>query len=226
MKNYLLNNFQCVVDHEMKFTNNYTGWPGCVHDARVLRNSALYREGKAGNLILRDHHIFGYSAYPLRNWLVVIWLHSKRLSSARQSVERHLKGCFRRLQYVLFHDSMEVCKMILSACILHSLCIINSDEVEDYINVRDEDPNDCQNIYQNGQNGVVRRLQLDNINWCYYRILSTRYIQVQINVYITWINWSCFTYANFDYFTIFFHAVFICKIIINFILNKFLLVKL
>ena len=63
---------QCVVDHEMKFTNVYTGWPGCLHDARVLRNSALYREGKAGNLILRDHHIFGYSAYPLRNWLVVI----------------------------------------------------------------------------------------------------------------------------------------------------------
>ena len=167
---------QCVVDHEMKFTNVYTGWPGCVHDARVLRNSALYREAEAGNLILRDHHIFGDSAYPLRNWLVTPFKNfgnltpqqirfNKRLSSARQIVERafgHLKGRFRRLQDVPFHDSMEVCKMILSACILHNLCIINSDEVEDYINVRDEDPNDCQNIYQNGQNGVVRRLQLVN----------------------------------------------------------------
>nr|XP_022311849.1 protein ANTAGONIST OF LIKE HETEROCHROMATIN PROTEIN 1-like [Crassostrea virginica] len=175
-KGYPSMQVQCVVDHEMKFTNVYTGWPGCVHDARVLRNSALYREAEAGNLILQDHHIFGDSAYPLQNWLVTPFKNfgnltpqqirfNKRLSSARQIVERafgHLKGRFRRLQDVPFHDSMEVCKMILSACILHNLCIINSDEVEDYINVRDEDPNDCQNIYQNGQNGVVRRLQLVN----------------------------------------------------------------
>ena len=92
---------------------------------------------------------------------------NKRLSSARQIVDRdfgHLIGRFRRLQDVPFHNSMEVCKVILSACILHNLCIINSDEVEDYTNVKDEDPNDSQNIYQHGQNGVGRRLQLVNIN--------------------------------------------------------------
>ena len=53
----------------MKFTNIFTGWPGCDHDARVLRNSVLYTEAEVGNLVLHDHYILADSAYPLRNWL-------------------------------------------------------------------------------------------------------------------------------------------------------------
>ena len=54
----------------MKFTNIFTGWPGCVHDARVLRNFVLCTEAEAGHLVLRDHYILADSAYPLRNWLI------------------------------------------------------------------------------------------------------------------------------------------------------------
>ena len=35
-------NVQAVVDHNLLFTDLYIGWPGSVHDARVLVNSALY----------------------------------------------------------------------------------------------------------------------------------------------------------------------------------------
>lgn len=170
---------QAVVDHQMKFTNIYAGWPGCVHDARVLRNSTLYTEAEAGNLVLVDHYILADSAYPLRNWLITPFKNlgnltpqqvrfNKRLSSARQAVERafgHLKGRFRRLQDIPLHSSTEICQMILAACILHNMCIFNDDEVEDYIMEEQlQDPNDCQcdNIYQNGHNGIVRRLQLVN----------------------------------------------------------------
>lgn len=62
--------FAGSIDHQMKFTNIYAGWPGCVHDARVLRNSTLYTEAEAGNLVLVDHYILADSAYPLRNWLI------------------------------------------------------------------------------------------------------------------------------------------------------------
>lgn len=90
------------------------------------------------------------------------------MSSARQAVERafgHLKGRFRRLQDIPLHSSTEICQMILAACILHNMCIFNDNEVEDYIMEEQlQDPNDCQcgNIYQNGHNGIVRRLQLVN----------------------------------------------------------------
>ena len=160
----------------MKFTNIFTGWPGCVHDARVLRNSVLYTEAEAGNLVLHDHYILADSAYPLRNWLITPFKNlghltpqqvgfNKRLSSARQVVERafgHLKGRFRRLQDIPLHNSKEICQMILATCILHNLCIINDDEVSDYIDNTEANPEDqqCDDIYQSGHIGVVRRLQL------------------------------------------------------------------
>ncbi|KAJ8334728.1 hypothetical protein SKAU_G00403670 [Synaphobranchus kaupii] len=33
---------QAVCDHQGRFIDTYTGWPGSVHDSRVLRNSPLF----------------------------------------------------------------------------------------------------------------------------------------------------------------------------------------
>ena len=35
---------QGVVDHEYRFWNVNVGWPGRVHDARVLSNSTLFEQ--------------------------------------------------------------------------------------------------------------------------------------------------------------------------------------
>lgn len=43
---------------------------GCVHTARIFRNSSLFTKAKAWELFSQDHHIFGKNAYPLRNWLL------------------------------------------------------------------------------------------------------------------------------------------------------------
>ena len=161
----------------MKIINAYTGWPGCVHDARVLRNSSVYIKAEAAELISQNYHIFGDNAYPLRNWLVTPFKNfgnltrqqikfNKRLSGVRQTVERafgHLKGRFRRLRDVPLHDHKEVCNLIIACCVLHNLCIINEDDVEGYIEYEEEDPNNFPNVYQNGHAGVLRRLQLVNI---------------------------------------------------------------
>ena len=34
-----------------RFIDIYIGWPGCVHDARVLNNSSLYRKAEDGTLL-------------------------------------------------------------------------------------------------------------------------------------------------------------------------------
>ena len=54
--------------------------------------------------------------------------------------------------------------MIYAACILHNLCVHYNDDVDGYIeHVNDVQPNQFQNIYQNGHAGIVRRLQFVNI---------------------------------------------------------------
>lgn len=68
-KGYPSMQLQVVVDNNLPITSAYTGWPGCTHNARVLRNSALFQKAEAGVLILENHHILADNTYPLRNWL-------------------------------------------------------------------------------------------------------------------------------------------------------------
>ncbi|XP_068905219.1 uncharacterized protein [Tenebrio molitor] len=66
---------QAVVGPQKTFLYTNIGFPGSVHDSRVLRNSALFVEiEQNGNLndyfYDENSHIVGDSAYPLRNWLM------------------------------------------------------------------------------------------------------------------------------------------------------------
>lgn len=69
-----------TVDHNLLFASVYTGWPGSVHDARVLANSSICSECNQGILLQGDplltaNHtipifLVGDSAYPLLRWLI------------------------------------------------------------------------------------------------------------------------------------------------------------
>ena len=39
---------RAVVDHRYLFTDINVGWPGSVHDARVLANSSLFEKAEEG----------------------------------------------------------------------------------------------------------------------------------------------------------------------------------
>ncbi|XP_041848114.1 putative nuclease HARBI1 [Melanotaenia boesemani] len=48
---------QSVCDHQGRFIDTYVGWPGSVHDSRVLRHSPLYKRSlypPPGHFILAD----------------------------------------------------------------------------------------------------------------------------------------------------------------------------
>lgn len=70
---------QVVVDSSTSFINVTVGWPGSVHDARVFRNSKLYRAGETNRLFLPPTisvqntpsrpFIVADQAYPALTWL-------------------------------------------------------------------------------------------------------------------------------------------------------------
>ena len=75
---------QALVDSKYLFRDVVIGWPGSVHDARVLSNSEPYNRGCNWQLFDpsikeskgRYQHIgpliLGDPAYPLLNWLINI----------------------------------------------------------------------------------------------------------------------------------------------------------
>uniref|UniRef100_A0A8C5DII3 Putative nuclease HARBI1 n=1 Tax=Gouania willdenowi TaxID=441366 RepID=A0A8C5DII3_GOUWI len=64
-------NIQLVGDADLLITNCVVKWPGSVHDARILRESALYRKLQTNR---PDGIILGDSAYPLLPWLMTPFL--------------------------------------------------------------------------------------------------------------------------------------------------------
>jgi hypothetical protein len=112
----------------------------------------------ANQLIQGDRYILGDSAYPLSDWCITPYRDNgfltpqqrgfnRALSSARQCVERgigHLKGRCRRLREIPLHKPGEMCSLITAGCIVHNLCILNEDHIDQYI---DNNANDHPNNY-------------------------------------------------------------------------------
>ena len=143
---------QAVVDHKYLFRDVYIGWPGSVHDARVLSKSYLYHKLKNGQL-LHTHSrnlggtqvrpfLLGDSAYPLNTWLLKPFSQTGSISSAQQTfnyrlsrarivVENafgRLKARWRRLMKQNDMDISNVPKGVTACCILHNLCEIHGDK--------------------------------------------------------------------------------------------------
>ena len=139
---------QAVCNASMHFLDVYCGWPGSVHDSRVLKNSNLYSLARSvDNLFPGNTHIIGDSAYPSQDWLLTPYKDYGNLnaaqrhynyihSSTRMSIEisfGSLKGRFRRLKFIDMLDMERIINVVLISCTLHEFCLDNSDSCEEYI---------------------------------------------------------------------------------------------
>lgn len=167
---------QAVCDADLKFTHINVGWPGRVHDAKVLRNSGLWNTGfvRCEN---GRYHIIGDAAYPAKEWLLTPYRdnghlnprqknYNTCLSSKRQVIERTfalLKGRFRRLKYIHQQTLHEVCQTVLAACILHNVCLLQGDHLEDILLNEDIDELPPIGIFHdNDANGQLKRINITN----------------------------------------------------------------
>ena len=106
-------NTQGVVGYNLLFLDIATGYLGSLHDARILRSSALYLKAESGDILSRPAKVVdGYcirflilthSAYPSTTWQVEPYnfnvnltesqkAFNKQLSAARVTVEKSFWG--------------------------------------------------------------------------------------------------------------------------------------
>ena len=146
---------QGTVDHLYRFTDINVGWPGRVHDSRVLVNSTLYQKGEQRSLfpnwkkaiagIEVSIVILGDPAYPLLPWLMKPYIDNGHLSDepkcfnyqlsrARVVVENaygRLKGRWRCLCKRIDSDVSDTPELIAACCVLHNLCETHCENFSD-----------------------------------------------------------------------------------------------
>ncbi|CAM4652730.1 unnamed protein product [Leuciscus chuanchicus] len=144
---------QAVCNHQGRFIDTYVGWPGSVHDARVLRYSPLYRRSvypPPGHFILAD------GGYPcLQHPLPLITPYKRPVrgvgaqrfnlhhSRARSIIERAF-GMMKTRFRAIFLQALEVhhtfVPHVITACaILHNICLLG---VGDIMALEDEHEED------------------------------------------------------------------------------------
>lgn len=132
-KGYHALNIQAVVDHDMRFIDVVSKWPGSTHDASIFDGCGL-KEYLANNYV---GHLLGDSGYPLREYIMTPFLrpttgaeiqYNAAHNKGRIIIERSfgvLKSRFRCLHKTggCLPFSPGKCGKIVTACMrLHNLC--------------------------------------------------------------------------------------------------------
>ncbi|KAM0951876.1 putative harbinger transposase-derived nuclease domain-containing protein [Dioscorea sansibarensis] len=145
---------QVIVDHELRFLDIVTGWPGSMTISRLLKCSGFYKLCESGGRLngsvklssegkeIREF-IVGDTAYPLLSWLMTPY-EGKLLSPTMTNFnEKHkaarllagralaqLKGSWRILHKVMWRpDKHKLPSIILVCCLLHNIIIDNCNEL-------------------------------------------------------------------------------------------------
>ena len=134
----------CGPNHQFLYCN--ASWPGSLNDARVLRNSDLYRQFQSGYRTFPGAVILGDSIYPCVQWLIPPVLgdqlpqNVQRFNAAhkrtRSLIERSigiLKVRFPCLNMLRVNGPEYAAEIIKTCVVLHNLCIEVEGAVEDNV---------------------------------------------------------------------------------------------
>ena len=146
---------QAIVDCSLKFLHVSVGYPGSIHDARVLRLSGLFDLGNNQQILESPSRVIngtevpplivGDSAYPLLKWLIKPYADRGRLSpeerkfniklsAMRSVVERAfgmLKLHWRPVYKKVEQKTRTLKKTVIAACFLHDICIVHGHLCDD-----------------------------------------------------------------------------------------------
>lgn len=135
---------QAICDSSGRFLNIFTGFPGSVHDTRVLKNSPVYVNAEYPP---PGYFILGDGGYPCIQWPIAIITPYKlplqgRVeerfnnchSRARSIIERAfgmMKARWRTTMFKAIEVKVAFCTQVVTACaFLHNVCLTHGDVLE------------------------------------------------------------------------------------------------
>ncbi|RXN19419.1 nuclease HARBI1 [Labeo rohita] len=146
-------------DAKRAFIDVYIGNPGSVHDALVLRRSPLYQQAlypPAGYCLLGDggypclqHPIAIMTPYRQAVAGQVEARYNRHHAPARNIIERTF-GMLKTRWHAIFLRALEIRplfapKVIAACCILHNICMIGGDLLEEESHGQDGSEDDAEN---------------------------------------------------------------------------------
>ncbi|KAF2901953.1 hypothetical protein ILUMI_04235 [Ignelater luminosus] len=168
-KSYFSVVLQGICDHNMLFTDVYAGQPGSKHDYAVFEKSDIFERINNKEVSFPGNsYIIGDLAYKLSNFFMVGFKHNRPLSQREKNAFALLKGRFRRLKLLETQSLDLIAMLIVSACILHNVCIMESDlldniDTEEELRELRQGPEDQEVLEQNADNeAIVKRLDIVN----------------------------------------------------------------
>ncbi|GBG67069.1 hypothetical protein CBR_g78850 [Chara braunii] len=138
---------QVVVDMNLRVLDVFVGYPGSVHDMRMLHLSSLWERAESGQLFTGPHvmlpfvvrtngYLLGDNGYPQSEWIVVPYgglaqppveaRFDNKQKTARGAVERafgRLKGMWRLFLGTHKCNMDTLPQQFIAVCILHNILI-------------------------------------------------------------------------------------------------------
>ena len=159
---------QAVCDGNLLSLSVDAGFPGSIHDNRMLEHSQLHEKAENGEILniaqkimgnkIITPYLLGDPAYPCLKWLLSPYAYGTKdgdqkrfnyqLSRARSCIERAFgltKQRFRILYTKMGFSPKKAAKIFLLCCILHNILILNGDDGEDILSGHDDNPGDDEN---------------------------------------------------------------------------------
>ncbi len=163
------------------------GFPGSLHDSRILRNTWVFREATSQQILtlpkfqLTGTHeirpyLVGDAAYPQADWLIKPFSFEKHLedrktffnlalSQARVSVERAfgvLKGRWRLLMGKLNLQPSFASDVVIACTVLHNICQDFHEPIEDNLDRCNDDQAEAHEASHSSD--TIRQLLVQYIN--------------------------------------------------------------
>ncbi|KAL1431609.1 hypothetical protein MTO96_002238 [Rhipicephalus appendiculatus] len=102
---------QGICNADMAFIDVFVGFPGSVHDARVLRESFFFEVGASK---CEGGYLLGDAAYPLLQWLLPPYRPVANWQPWMTSFNK-------RLLYLDVTDIEQAVRIVIGACVLHNV---------------------------------------------------------------------------------------------------------